>query len=590
MSDIPQSPQHRPRRPEASTSWTLGNSGNITSPMVENSPRSILKEAKTPDIFKVSDVNRSQAERYDDLLSRRVSFASATRVRVYGKNETPNSPSHRTMNQRLSTSSPEGSNALFDDPTSHSPSNRSNNAFLSRLSGSPMDRRKRRRDMFGSPPSQRSTNQPSVVYPEFRFRGMRDLVDEDDDDEGPRHNALFTQVLSQGEQQGRKRLFDDEDDTNIGINNNNNNNNNNTGNIPLGSPNSKTGRFSIVSYNDDNTDAMNIVLQDTTNNIEQTGTSFADTMDLKWNPTNDTTQGMEPISSTQGSLQPLPQTQESDDTNIVSSYTPFKQSSYGITNQPSSQKASQGSSIKFTQDSPVMDRPQVSPHNNKFGTLYNNATKATYAFNTSSPTHSPLHSPLRSPSRSTTLNHDSLSIKSPRVGMSVLESMDASPILPIRSPLRTLSSKQQSHHDSPSDGFSPRRSFYLHDKAQTHSPLVTNDDNDDGDNNNTPSRFTKSPLRHEQFAGKNLSEHSIGSDYGDRMVSLHGSENFNIFEEELPELYDSFDGDSSSSPKPMSLSHFLKSAAGFNSNPTTPRRPKQIPQVDYRKYQMQAFE
>lgn len=48
----------------------------------------------------------------------------------------------------------------------------------------------------------------------------------------------------------------------------------------------------------------------------------------------------------------------------------------------------------------------------------------------------------------------------------------------------------------------------------------------------------------------------------------------NIFEEELPQLYDSFIADPSS-PKPMTLSYFLN-ATGFHSKPMAARKPKQV--------------
>jgi hypothetical protein len=59
----------------------------------------------------------------------------------------------------------------------------------------------------------------------------------------------------------------------------------------------------------------------------------------------------------------------------------------------------------------------------------------------------------------------------------------------------------------------------LHDQAQAHSPLINNN------NANPPRHFPKSPLRHEGLLDRNLTDHSIGSDYGDRMESMHGSEN-----------------------------------------------------------------
>ncbi|SAM04163.1 hypothetical protein, partial, partial [Absidia glauca] len=596
MSDVTQSPQHS-GIPETSGSWPA----NKLSSFGENSPRSILKGPKTPDLLNLAEGNRSQVEQYDDLLGRRVSFASATRVRVYGKNETPNSPSHRTLNQRLSASSPQDDNTGPDNSLLHSPSNRSDNALLSRLSGSPMDRRKRRRDMFGSPPSQRTAKQPSVVYPEYRVRGMRKLEDDDDDDDGgPRHDPYFMQALSQsaqGEQQGRKRLFDDEGDTTgtakaakaakaaaaaaaESLANNRSESSKSSGGMnadqrlagsqstqhssiptfydtttiipPVGSPNSKTARrLSIGSYIDDNTDAMQITLPQPVVGNRLEGSPIADTTDLAYDTTRDITHGAEPRSTIHDSTQPSQETQRFNEGNTFHVLSPNRPSSFAFPSQSPSQKDSQ--------DLP----PSSSQLHSANNTLYDDNAPSNHPFSTSSPT----RPPLRSPSRSKPFNSNS-SAKSPRIGMSVLESMDASPILPLRSPLGVRSGRQQAQHQSPPGLFSPKRSFYLHDQAQAHSPLINSN------NANPPRHFPKSPLRHEGLLDRNLTDHSIGSDYGDRMESMHGSENFNIFEEELPELYDSYIADPPS-PKSKTLSHFLD-ICGFPSKATTTRKPKQV--------------
>lgn len=402
--------------------------------------------------------------------------------------------------------------------------------------------------MFGSPPSQRTAKQPSVVYPEYRVRGMRNLVDDDDDEDGgPRHDPYFMKVLSQDDQQGRKRLFDDEGDTtrtakaataaaavnsqsaSIGSSKSPGGMNvdhrlagsqstqpssfpnifDTTSSIPIGSPNSKPAqRLSIGSYNDDNTDAMHITFPHPVVSNRQEGTPIADTTDLAWDTTRDMAHGTEPRFTLHDSTQPSQETQRSNEGNAFPVFSPNRPSSFAFPSQSPSQKDSQ--------DLPPSSGQQHSTANKgQSTTLYDNTTTSNHPFNTSSPT----QPPLRSPARSTPFNNNSFSAKSPRVGMSVLESMDASPILPLRSPLGFRSGRQQSHHQHPPGLFSPKRSFYLHDEAQAHSPLANHN------NANSSRHFPKSPLRHEDLLDRNLSDHSIGSDYGDRMVSMHGSEN-----------------------------------------------------------------
>ncbi|CAO3592317.1 unnamed protein product [Absidia cylindrospora] len=625
MSDTQHSP-HRTSRPEMSVPWTIDNAESRISSVIQNSPKSILKGSRTPNPYISPQFNCIQNERYETMINCRVSFASDTWVRLFGKNETPNSPSQRTLSQRLSTTSP-GANddsptsesIVLDNDDSHATATKSDNAYLLRLSGSPMDRRKRRRDMYGSPPSQREEKRMPVIYPEHRVRGMQKLGDDDDDDlddDNSSHNNYYMQFLSQDNHQQRKPLFDedvDDDDTQnkrmkVSGNNDNTNDDGRTKQTTLTtsyvssltpptaralSPNSlyadndvdahedmdrqhaatrtnhqssfaeadetteiteptqyldtKQTRMSVTFYNED-TGTMPLTLQHNGEISRQQGTPVDDTMDL-WNATatadlHQNGQQEQQHNQHEQDSQESPQ-QPNNDNPIPSSFI----HSQHLDTQFNSQKKSQDSDMKLTQESSTL-KVTNSPNGTKSS---NNASY--YAFNTSSPIRTPIQSPFRSPLKSTDRIDNTFDFpKSPRVGISILDNMDASPILPRRSPVT-----DQSHSAAPptlSDSFSPKRSFYLHDPTQSHTPLATTT------SNNYPApHSTKSPLRQQSFR-RDLSDLSIGSDYGDRMVSMHGNENVNIFEEEFPQLYNSFTEDTPTT-KPMTLAYFLDTAAGF---------------------------
>ncbi|KAI8082961.1 Spc7 kinetochore protein-domain-containing protein [Halteromyces radiatus] len=654
MSDLMTSPVRNNER-EPTVPWTIDNSESRISQAISSPIRSILKETQTPDPYS-SQHSRQKAPRYHQLINRRVSFASDARVRFYGKNETPNSPSLRTLNQRVHTNlSDENNNedndndkpysTVFDAETSSPSVNQTDNVYLSRLSGSPMDRRKRRVDMFGSPPGHREQHkQTQVIYPENRVRGMRQW--DEDDDETPQNN-YFMQFLSQDKQRGPKRLFDDDDDNDINNNdkkykgendffisssfsnhydsttkvpttpqstqdatesttipnvskvstlpsttlpissssnepsiftndkkanpymNNNDekddhtyqhqittkssrlstltNSQEDTNNMPLPPFTSNPSRRLSDHSTMDDTGIMPLTLQQEEETTRQAMSPMEETMEL-W-PTTAITSGLPDQRRTT-----LQQQQQHSSNNSV----PASNKEHVLSGQLTSQNESQETAdMKLTLESIPTNRLHSTP--NRQSVYHDNYSSFV---GTSSP---PSRSPMRSPYTSTRkVNNDTA--KSPRVGMSVLESMDASPILPRRQSSHSalLSDRlppPRSLHQRQQEPFSPQRSFYLHDEAQAYSPARSVDPTSPGQASSIrrTHHLQPSPLRREDVPGPEETDHSIGSDYGDRMISMHGNDNIDLFEEELPQLYDSFVEDVPSS-KSMTLSKFLESA------------------------------
>ncbi|KAI9306803.1 Spc7 kinetochore protein-domain-containing protein [Cunninghamella echinulata] len=191
---------------ESYKAWTVDNSESRVSQLLTSTPkRSILKGTKSPDPYSSPVYKRIKSDHFLELAERRVSFASATRIRIFERDEVSNSPAKRT---KINKPDQEPLTTLFDTDI---PTANSENAYISRLTGSPLDRRKRRPDLFGSPPGKQSSERPHVVYPEYRIRRMRSLVEDmkDDNIDGDESPDDFRQYLSQASPVDKKKLFDE---------------------------------------------------------------------------------------------------------------------------------------------------------------------------------------------------------------------------------------------------------------------------------------------------------------------------------------------------------------------------------------------
>ncbi|KAI8376568.1 Spc7 kinetochore protein-domain-containing protein [Radiomyces spectabilis] len=143
--------------------WTVDNSeSRIASRLIPESPRkSILKGWQTPETHRTSIYDR-QKRRRELIERRRVSFAPDARVRLFGRNDSLlTSPQKRT---NMTDDRPDSS--VFDDPSEQNVSTH-DNPFLARLTGSPIDRKRRRSVLLGSPT-------PDVRSPQHHFTRIRE--------------------------------------------------------------------------------------------------------------------------------------------------------------------------------------------------------------------------------------------------------------------------------------------------------------------------------------------------------------------------------------------------------------------------------
>ncbi|KAK4511588.1 uncharacterized protein ATC70_012804 [Mucor velutinosus] len=182
--------------------WTVDNSESryfqIHSPV-----RSILKEPSTPLRYKSPLFQHEQEQRRRHLAERRrVSFAPAANLRVYNEDDTPDI-SMRNVPSIIEETEPTMLMAdVFASPAHQAPS-----PFLQRLTGSPLDQRKRRPDLFGSPPG-------DTRSPKRRFGGQPPsiLSRVQNDNEEEDGTSDLTQYLSVKHQKGPRNIFDEEDE------------------------------------------------------------------------------------------------------------------------------------------------------------------------------------------------------------------------------------------------------------------------------------------------------------------------------------------------------------------------------------------
>ncbi|CAO0790171.1 unnamed protein product [Mucor circinelloides] len=200
-----QSPSRARRSYESSLEyhrWTVDNSESrfyqIHSPV-----RSILKEPNTPLRYKSPLFQHEQEQRRKHLAERRrVSFAPSANLRVYDEEDTPDI-STKNVPSIIEETEP---TMLMADVFA-SPARQATSPFLQRLTGSPSDRRKRRPDLFGSPPGntrspkRRSGGQPPSI--------LSRVQNDKEEDEG---TSDLTQYLSTKLQKGPRNIFDEDDE------------------------------------------------------------------------------------------------------------------------------------------------------------------------------------------------------------------------------------------------------------------------------------------------------------------------------------------------------------------------------------------
>ncbi|GAN01406.1 hypothetical protein MAM1_0007d00839 [Mucor ambiguus] len=182
--------------------WTVDNSESryyqIHSPV-----RSILKEPSTPLRYKSPLFQHEQEQRRRHLAERRrVSFAPAANLRVYNEEDTPDI-SMRNVPSIIEEAEP----AMLMADVFASPAHQAPSPFLQRLTGSPSDRRKRRPDLFGSPPGNtRSPKRRSGGRPPSILSRVQNDNEEEDG------TSDLTQYLSAKVQKGPRNIFDEDDD------------------------------------------------------------------------------------------------------------------------------------------------------------------------------------------------------------------------------------------------------------------------------------------------------------------------------------------------------------------------------------------
>ncbi|KAL9537462.1 hypothetical protein MBANPS3_011754 [Mucor bainieri] len=181
--------------------WTVDNSESrfyqIHSPV-----RSILKEPSTPLRYRSPLFQHEQEQRRRQLAERRVSFAPAANLRLYNEEDTPDISMRNVPNIIEETEPTMLMSDAFASPLPPAPS-----PFLQRLTGSPSDRRKRRPDLFGSPPGNtRSPKRRSGGRPPSILSRVQNDNEEEDG------TSDLTQYLSANVQKGPRNIFDEDDD------------------------------------------------------------------------------------------------------------------------------------------------------------------------------------------------------------------------------------------------------------------------------------------------------------------------------------------------------------------------------------------
>ncbi|CAO3631177.1 unnamed protein product [Cunninghamella blakesleeana] len=197
---------------EISRPWTVDNSESRVTQFISNSnKKSILKVVKSPEPYTSPVYKRLKTDCFIEMAERRVSFATATRIRIFDRDDSnpfSNTNSLEDQKDNKPKTAPISPATLFD---SNVPNANSENAYISKLTGSPIDRRKRRQDLFGSPPGKQSSERLQVVYPEYRVRTMRSLAEDMKEDNADDETADdFRQYLSQSSSINPTKLFDEE--------------------------------------------------------------------------------------------------------------------------------------------------------------------------------------------------------------------------------------------------------------------------------------------------------------------------------------------------------------------------------------------
>ncbi|KAG2222401.1 hypothetical protein INT45_006923 [Circinella minor] len=179
--------------------WTVDNSESRFTSM---SPRrSILKSgSQTPNPY--NSPGSSRFERLQSRRARHVSFSPFDRIRLFGEHEATSESGRerfRNMDQRPDS-------AVFDADPVASPQ-LSDHPFLSQLRGSPSDQRKRRPDLFGSPPVHEG-NSPKRRFAE-KIHNLESHVFNDDDNDEP---TSFNKYMAGRKPPTAADLFDEMDD------------------------------------------------------------------------------------------------------------------------------------------------------------------------------------------------------------------------------------------------------------------------------------------------------------------------------------------------------------------------------------------
>ncbi|KAG1053336.1 hypothetical protein G6F43_004578 [Rhizopus delemar] len=192
----PISSPSRRRRYEAlkEAPWTVDNSDSRIL-RFDSTPKSILKGTYTPSRYE----HEQRQDHRQQVRSRRVSFAPAANLRLFNHDDTIEY-TLKSVDDLFAQPEPESSNELLNTPKHYS----INSSSLSKLSGSPSDRRKRRRDLFGTP--------PGIMSNERSHIGEHVSLEEGSDDEEEESHLDMTHFLAESYQKNAKNLFAEDDD------------------------------------------------------------------------------------------------------------------------------------------------------------------------------------------------------------------------------------------------------------------------------------------------------------------------------------------------------------------------------------------
>ncbi|KAI9256533.1 Spc7 kinetochore protein-domain-containing protein [Phascolomyces articulosus] len=213
---VPNSPG-RVTDPFENGRWTVDNSeSRFNSRLAARSPaRSILKSgSRTPNPY--TSPIPSRPERRQLRLARHVSFSPFDRVRFFGVHEATS----ESGRDRFRSVEHRPDSAVFDADPVASPQI-SDHPFLSRLTGSPSDQRKRRPDLFGSPPVH-DANSPKRRFTERMQIAESQLFDnndddDDDDDDENEEPTSFNKYMAGRRPPTAADLFDELDDKELSI-------------------------------------------------------------------------------------------------------------------------------------------------------------------------------------------------------------------------------------------------------------------------------------------------------------------------------------------------------------------------------------